>query len=256
MYAQKFDEIPVLAPEDLVKADGFLFGIPTRFGTPAAQVKTFWDATGKLWGTGALVGKYAGVFTSTGGQHGGMETTIFTFLPHLAHHGIIYVPLGYQAPELHDQSEIIGGSPWGAGAIAGGDGSRKVSEKEIQIALTQGRTFSKTVLKAHQQGWIEASPTYPLTRVVHASLPQARGKSESVMQRLKTVQWDIWIPSQSSDAALQRLQPILQKPSHPSLVCVSEIDGKDQGYLRNASLCQGVREFRDSLSDGSWAERY
>ncbi|RKO88679.1 NAD(P)H:quinone oxidoreductase, type IV [Blyttiomyces helicus] len=150
MYARKFDEIPVLAPEDLVKADGFLFGIPTRFGTPAAQVKTFWDATGKLWATGALVGKYAGVFTSTGGQHGGMETTIFTFLPHLAHHGIIYVPLGYQAPELHDQSEIIGGSPWGAGTIAGGDGSRKVSEKEIQIALTQGRTFAKTILKAHQ----------------------------------------------------------------------------------------------------------
>ncbi|KAI8921077.1 NAD(P)H dehydrogenase (quinone) [Powellomyces hirtus] len=150
MHAAKFDHIPILEPKDLANADAFLFGIPTRYGSPAAQVKAFWDATGGLWQSGALVGKYAGVFTSTASQHGGMETTIYTFLPHLAHHGIIYVPLGYQSQVLFDNSEVIGGSPWGAGTIANGDGSRQPSEKELSIAETQGKTFAATVAKAHK----------------------------------------------------------------------------------------------------------
>ncbi|RKO88200.1 flavo protein-like protein, partial [Blyttiomyces helicus] len=93
MHGAKFEDIPLATLDDLTGADGYLFGIPTRFGTAPAQVKTFWDSTGKLWATGALAGKYAGVFTSTGGQHAGTETTILTFLPNLAHHGIIFVPL-------------------------------------------------------------------------------------------------------------------------------------------------------------------
>ncbi|KAJ3021220.1 hypothetical protein HKX48_008986 [Thoreauomyces humboldtii] len=151
MYAKSpLPDVPVLEPKDLVNADAFLFGIPTRYGSPAAQVKAFWDATGALWASGALVGKHAGVFTSTGSQHGGQETTIFTFIPHLAHHGILYVPLGYQCPILNDNSEVIGGSPWGAGTIAGGDGSRQPSEKELEIGVVQGRTFASTVARAHR----------------------------------------------------------------------------------------------------------
>ncbi|KND01390.1 NAD(P)H:quinone oxidoreductase, type IV [Spizellomyces punctatus DAOM BR117] len=149
MHAVKFD-IPVLSPKDLVKADAFIFGIPTRYGVPAAQVKAFWDATGGLWAEGALVGKYAGVFTSTASQHGGQETTAMTFLPHLVHHGIIFVPLGYQSKVLFDNSEVVGGSPWGAGTVANGDGSRQPTGKELEIAETQGKTFAGTILKVHK----------------------------------------------------------------------------------------------------------
>ncbi|KAI8585085.1 NAD(P)H:quinone oxidoreductase, type IV [Geranomyces variabilis] len=149
MHAARFPDIPVLDPKDLTNADAFLFGIPTRYGVPAAQVKAFWDATGGLWATGALVGKYAGAFTSTASQHGGQETTIYTFLPHLVHHGMIFVPLGYQSKVLFDNSEVIGGSPWGAGTVANGDGSRQPSAKELEIAETQGKTFAATVARAH-----------------------------------------------------------------------------------------------------------
>ncbi|KAI9098742.1 flavoprotein-like protein [Phlyctochytrium arcticum] len=149
MHAAKLD-IPVLDPKDLANADAFLFGFPTRYGQAAAQMKAFWDATGGLWSAGALVGKYAGCFTSTASQHGGQETTIMTFIPHLVHHGIIFVPLGYQSKVLFDNSEVIGGSPWGAGTIANGDGSRQPSAKELEIANTQGKTFGATVLKAHK----------------------------------------------------------------------------------------------------------
>ncbi|GAA5979620.1 hypothetical protein JCM21900_001657, partial [Sporobolomyces salmonicolor] len=66
-------------------------------------------------------------------------------LPFFAHHGIIYVPMGFASPELTDLSEIVGGSAWGAAAIAGGDGSRAVSDKEASVAKYQGSSFAKTV---------------------------------------------------------------------------------------------------------------
>ncbi|KAJ3119286.1 hypothetical protein HK100_000384 [Physocladia obscura] len=137
LWAKSFDEIPVIKPEDLVNADGFLFGVGTRFGSPAAQVKAFWDATGK----------FGGVFTSTGSQHGGQETTIQNFISHYVHHGINFVPVGFTHPNLQDNSELIGGSPWGAATIAGGDGSRQVSEKEKEIAKHQGAQFAKLLNK-------------------------------------------------------------------------------------------------------------
>ncbi|KAI8804166.1 flavoprotein-like protein [Cladochytrium replicatum] len=134
--------LPEAQVADLPNYDGFLFGIPTRYGTPGADVKTFWDATGGLWSEQKLGGKYAGVFTSTGTQHGGQETTIFTFIPHLVHHGMLFVPLGYASEHLFDNTEIVGGGPWGAGTIAGGDGSREVSEKEKAIAKVQAKAFA------------------------------------------------------------------------------------------------------------------
>ncbi|KAI8805450.1 NAD(P)H:quinone oxidoreductase, type IV, partial [Cladochytrium replicatum] len=146
MYSGNFDDIPVIKVEDLPSYDGFLFGLPTRYGTAPAQIKTFFDATGGLWASKALVGKYAGVFTSTATQHGGQETTVLTFLPHFAHHGIIFVPLGYTHNNLFDNSEVVGGGPWGAGTIANSDGSRQPSEKELAIATHQGTSFAKTLL--------------------------------------------------------------------------------------------------------------
>ncbi|KAJ1935017.1 hypothetical protein FBU59_005515, partial [Linderina macrospora] len=147
MHAAPKPDIPVITVDKLTEADGFLFGFPTRFGNAPAQVKAFFDATGGLWAKGALYGKAAGFFFSTGSQHGGQETTVLSFLPNLAHHGIAYVPLGFKNPHLSDNSEVVGGSAWGAGTIAGGDGSRMPSEKELEIAKYQGEEFGKFIAK-------------------------------------------------------------------------------------------------------------
>ncbi len=109
MHAAQFPDVPVITPSELVNADGFILGIPTRYGVCSAQMKAFWDATGGLWMKGELAGKYAGMFTSTGSQHGGQETTILTFIPVLAHHGIIFVPFGYTSGLIQDNSEMMGG---------------------------------------------------------------------------------------------------------------------------------------------------
>ncbi|KAI9311157.1 flavoprotein-like protein [Dichotomocladium elegans] len=145
MHAPAKPDIPIITVDKLKEADGFLFGIPTRFGTMPAQVKTFLDATGQLWSAGALAGKFGGIFFSTASQHGGQETTAFTTLTYFAHHGINYVPLGFANAHLSDNTEVVGGSPYGAGTIAGGDGSRQPSEKEISIAVTQGENFGEVL---------------------------------------------------------------------------------------------------------------
>jgi NAD(P)H dehydrogenase (quinone) len=104
----------------------------------AAQMRNFLDQTGSLWMNGALVGKVASVFTSTG-TGGGNESTILTFIPTLLHHGMICVGLPYSCPELTDISELKGGSPYGAATIAGPDGSRQPSAKELAMARFQGK---------------------------------------------------------------------------------------------------------------------
>jgi NAD(P)H dehydrogenase (quinone) len=94
----------------LTEADGFLFGVPTRFGTTPAQIKSFFDSAGKLWAEGALYGKFAGVFFSTGSQASGQETTALSCLPFFVHHGIRFVPLGYRNKKLMDLKEVHGGN--------------------------------------------------------------------------------------------------------------------------------------------------
>lgn len=114
-------DIPVLTdPSVLEQYDAFLFGIPTRYGNYPAQFKAFWDRTGHQWQTGAFWGKYAGFFVSTGTPGGGQESTVISAMSTIAHHGMIYVPLGYKTvfPILADLSEVRGGSPWGAGTFA------------------------------------------------------------------------------------------------------------------------------------------
>jgi NAD(P)H dehydrogenase (quinone) len=138
-YGAKLDQAaPVASPKELGDYDGIIFGTPTRFGNMAAQMRNFLDQTGSLWMSGALVGKVASVFTSTG-TGGGNESTILTFIPTLLHHGMIYVGLPYSCPELTDISELKGGSPYGAGTIAGPDGSRTPSAKELAMARFQGK---------------------------------------------------------------------------------------------------------------------
>jgi len=138
---------PVVTVSMLPEYDGFLFGLSGRFGQYPAQFKSFWDSTGGLWQSGALVGKPAGVFVSTGTQGGGQETIGLTLIPQLAHHGIIFVPLGYQDPRVFSYEEAHGASPYGAGTLAGSDGSRQPSDLEKGVAETQGAKFAAVVAK-------------------------------------------------------------------------------------------------------------
>ncbi len=137
---------PIASPAELADYDGILFGTPTRFGNMAAQMRSFLDQTGGLWVKGALIGKVASVFTSTG-TGGGNEATILTFHPTLFHHGMVVVGLPYSAPELTDLTELKGGSPYGAGTIAGPDGSRQPTAKELALARFQGAHVAGIVKK-------------------------------------------------------------------------------------------------------------
>eukprot|EP01025_Chloroclados_australasicus_P015019 TRINITY_DN1712_c1_g1_i1.p2 TRINITY_DN1712_c1_g1~~TRINITY_DN1712_c1_g1_i1.p2 ORF type:complete len:233 (-),score=37.34 TRINITY_DN1712_c1_g1_i1:197-895(-) len=142
--APKPADVPVIDPKDLANADGILFGIPTRFGMMAAQVKALFDATGGLWQAGSLLGKPAGIFYSTGTQNGGQETTALTAVTQLTHHGMIFVPTGYGfGAQMFDNSESHGGSPYGAGTLAGADGSQQPKQMELDFAKYQGKYFAE-----------------------------------------------------------------------------------------------------------------
>lgn len=130
---------PVAEPAELEHYDAIIFGTPTRFGNMAGQMRTFLDQTGPLWMRGALIGKIGSVFTSTGTQHGGQETTILIFYPTLVHHGMIIVGVPYACAGLTVMTEITGGSPYGAATLAGTDGKRQPIPNELDIARFQGR---------------------------------------------------------------------------------------------------------------------
>ncbi|KAL6659485.1 hypothetical protein ACP70R_003525 [Stipagrostis hirtigluma subsp. patula] len=135
-------DVPVITPAELVHADGLLFGFPTRFGMMPAQFKAFMDGTSDLWCAQRLAAKPAGVFFSTGCQGGGQETTALTAITQLVHHGMIFVPVGYTfGAGMFETGEVKGGSPYGAGTIAG-DGSRKPTALELQQAFHQGKYFA------------------------------------------------------------------------------------------------------------------
>jgi len=136
----------VLIPNDLANCDAIIFGTPTRFGNMSSQMRNFLDQTGGLWAQGALIGKVGSVFTSTG-TGGGNETTITSFHNTLLHHGMIIVGLPYSAPDLADISEVRGGSPYGAATIAGPDGSRQPSQKELNLASFQGHHVASIAQK-------------------------------------------------------------------------------------------------------------
>jgi NAD(P)H dehydrogenase (quinone) len=127
-------EVPVITADRLPEADGFLFGVPTRFGTTPSQIKSLFDSCGKLWLSGALYGKFAGCFFSSGSQASGQETTALSCLPFFVHHGINFVPIGYKSGKLNDNSAVHGGGPWGAGTITDSDGKRLPSTLELEVS--------------------------------------------------------------------------------------------------------------------------
>lgn len=151
MYAPAKPDYPIITLDALTQHDAFIFGIPTRYGNMPGQWKAFWDSTGQLWAQGKLAGKYAGIFVSTAGPGGGQETTALNTMSTLTHHGIIYVPFGYSHAfgHLSNLTEVHGGSPWGAGTFASGDGSRQPSALELEMASIQGKAFYSTVAKVN-----------------------------------------------------------------------------------------------------------
>jgi NAD(P)H dehydrogenase (quinone) len=152
----QFAQIPYATVEQLADADAIIFGTPTRFGNMTAQMRNFLDQTGGLWVRGALVNKLGSVFTSTGTQHGGQETTITSFHTTLFHHGMIVVGTPYTEPALSHMEEITGGTPYGASTITKADGSRLPSANELKIARFQGRHVA-TLAKQFKDGAASAS---------------------------------------------------------------------------------------------------
>jgi NAD(P)H dehydrogenase (quinone) len=140
-------KIPVCTVDELAHADAIIFGTPTRFGNMCGQMRQFLDATGKLWASGALVGKVGSVFASSNTQHGGQETTILTFHCTLLHQGMVVAGLPYAFKGLMRVDELSGGSPYGATTIAGPDGSRTPTENELQGARFQGEYVAKLAAK-------------------------------------------------------------------------------------------------------------
>ncbi|GLJ45775.1 hypothetical protein SUGI_0963300 [Cryptomeria japonica] len=147
MKAPSKKEVPIITPEKLAEADGFIFGFPSRFGMMAAQFKAFFDSTDELWKSQKLAGKPAGIFWSTGFHGGGQENTALTAITQLAHHGIIFVPLGYTyGADMFEINEVKGGSTYGAGTYAG-DGSRQPTKLELDQAFYQGKYVASITKK-------------------------------------------------------------------------------------------------------------
>jgi NAD(P)H dehydrogenase (quinone) len=138
---------PVAAVAELAIYDAIIVGTGTRFGRMSSQMANFLDQAGGLWASGALNGKVGAAFASSATQHGGQETTLFSIITNLLHFGMTVVGLDYgYAPQM-TLEEVVGGSPYGATTIAGGDGSRKPSEKELDGARYQGRRVAEVAAK-------------------------------------------------------------------------------------------------------------
>jgi NAD(P)H dehydrogenase (quinone) len=142
---------PIAAINQLAAYDAIVIGTPTRFGRIPAQMAAFLDQAGGLWMSGALVGKVGGVFSSTATQHGGQETTIFSVITNLLHFGMMIVGLPYSHQGQMTLDEIVGGSPYGATTIAGGQGQRQPSAIELEGARHQGRIIAQTANKLFDQ---------------------------------------------------------------------------------------------------------
>jgi NAD(P)H dehydrogenase (quinone) len=136
---------PYCELKDLQDCAGLALGSPTRFGNMAAPMKAFIDTSGPLWMKGALAGKPACVFTSTGAQHGGQETTLLSMMLPLLHHGMLIVGLPYTNVELN--ATRSGGTPYGASHVAGLANDLPLSEAERALSVAQGKRLAEIALK-------------------------------------------------------------------------------------------------------------
>ncbi|MEV5023138.1 NAD(P)H:quinone oxidoreductase [Sphingobium sp. LMA1-1-1.1] len=140
-------DAPVATVAELADYDAIIVGTGTRFGRMSSQLAAFLDQAGGLWARGALNGKVGAAFTSSATQHGGNETTLFSIITNLLHFGMTIVGLPYSHGGQMSMDEIVGGAPYGATTIAGGDGSRQPSQIELDGARHQGEIVAKTAAK-------------------------------------------------------------------------------------------------------------
>ena len=138
---------PVATVAELADYDAIIVGAPTRFGRMPSQMAAFLDQAGGLWARGALNGKVGAAFTSTATQHGGQEVTLFSIITNLMHFGMVIVGLPYSHQGQMTLDEVVGGSPYGATTIAGGQGQRQPSAIELEGARHQGRLVAETANK-------------------------------------------------------------------------------------------------------------
>ena len=138
---------PVATVDELANYDAIIIGAPTRFGRMPSQMAAFLDQAGGLWARGALNGKVGAAFTSTATQHGGQEATLFSIITNLLHFGMTIVGLPYSYAGQMSIDEVVGGSPYGATTIAGGQGQRQPSEIDLGGARHQGELVAKTANK-------------------------------------------------------------------------------------------------------------
>lgn len=136
------DGAPYVELQDLHECDGLALGSPTRFGNMASAMKYFWDGTSAQWLSGALAGKPACVFTSTGSLHGGQESTLLSMMIPLLHHGMLLLGLPYTHPEL--MTTKSGGSPYGATHWSGLNGNHPVSDETRTLAIALGKRLAHT----------------------------------------------------------------------------------------------------------------
>ncbi|MTV40872.1 NAD(P)H:quinone oxidoreductase [Duganella radicis] len=139
------DGAPYVELDDLIECAGIAVGSPTRFGNMAAAMKYFWDGTASQWLSGALAGKPACVFTSTGSLHGGQESTLLSMMIPLFHHGLMVLGLPYTHPEL--MTTASGGTPYGASHWSGLDGQKVMTEDEKRLAIALGKRLAETAVK-------------------------------------------------------------------------------------------------------------
>jgi len=139
------DGAPYVTRTDLRECAGLALGSPTRFGNMAAPLKHFLDTTSAEWASGSLVGKPAGVFTSTSTMHGGQETTLLSMMLPLLHHGMLIVGIPYTEAALNHTRG--GGSPYGASHVAGTDGGNPIDDDERLLARVLGRRIAETAAK-------------------------------------------------------------------------------------------------------------
>ncbi|MDM3870104.1 NAD(P)H:quinone oxidoreductase [Porticoccus sp. W117] len=131
--------------DDLIHCSGLVLGSPTRFGNMAAPLKYFLDSSGEQWLNGDLIGKPAGVFTSTGSLHGGQESTLLTMMVPLLHHGMVIAGLPYSESALHHTN--TGGTPYGPSHTAGSDSNTPVSDDEAQLCIALGKRIATLAQK-------------------------------------------------------------------------------------------------------------
>jgi NAD(P)H dehydrogenase (quinone) len=136
---------PYVTLLDLEECSGLALGSPTRFGNMAAPMKYFLDSTSGLWLKGALIGKPAAVFTSSGSQHGGNESTLLTMILPLLHHGMMILGLPYSEQQL--SATTTGGTPYGASHVAGTMDDKPISDDEKKLCIALGKRLAETAVK-------------------------------------------------------------------------------------------------------------